>query len=79
MKLSEINDNNFYEIIQYKDLTKEEIETFYKQGLIEGTLIKINKDVKTTKNIILLISDTTTYAFDKKYAQNIEVKKCNIY
>ncbi len=77
MKLKEIKSSKFYEIINFGDISKEELLEFYEQGVIEGEYIKLKDDIKLKSKINLFEIDGNIFSINNTYLDKIEVEEAN--
>ncbi len=77
MKLKEVKSSKFYEIINFGDISKEELLEFYEQGVIEGEYIKLKDDIKLKSKINLFEIDGNVFSINNAYLDKIEVEEVN--
>ncbi len=77
MKLKEIKSSKFYEIVNFGDISKEELLEFYEQGVIEGEYIKLKDDIKLKSKINLFEIDGNIFSINNTYLDKIEVEEAN--
>ncbi len=77
MKLKEVKSSKFYEIINFGDISKEELLEFYEQGVIEGEYIKLKDDIKLKSKINLFEIDGNIFSINNAYLDKIEVEEIN--
>ncbi len=77
MKLKEVKSSKFYEIINFGDISKEELLEFYEQGVIEGEYIKLKDDIKLKSKINLFEIDGNIFSINNAYLDKIEVEEVN--
>ncbi len=77
MKLNDVKSYKKYQIISFGDITKEEVLSFYEQGVIEGEIIKKKEDIKVNSKINLYEIDGNLFSINNHYLTKIEVEEYN--
>ncbi len=77
MKLKDIISGKKYQIISFGDIRKEEVLSFYEQGVIEGEIIKKKDDIKVNSKINLYEIDGNLFSINNHYLKIIEVEEYN--
>ncbi len=75
MKLTDMQENKFYIVTSYGNLSDEEITELNQIGFILGEEISIGTKVNCIKQVCMFNIENTVYSINSKYIEEIRIEE----
>ncbi len=75
MKLTEMQEEKFYEVTSYGNLNETEIIELNQVGFIQGEIISLGTKINCIKNVCMFSIENTLYSINRKYIEEVQVEE----